>query len=311
MEKSSKMDHIKTIAEVNSISVAAEKLGISQPALSAYLKKKEKEFGTRLFDRSRQPLQLTEAGRAYLEYQAKASAAEKEFHQKVADLENLKTGQLTIGGAGFLNINYLPAALTEFRKEHPDIDIEIVDGKVPEITTAAWNGTVDVFLTPSKRDEDRFHHEKIAEETIYLVVPADWPINEELKVKAVKRNEKPVPLSAKEFRSLCEYPFLVLSDVQDIGRKMQEIFDRFGCTPKQTIRAEQTLTTLAMTMGGTGVSLISQSKMGRFIDTDRLVFYLADEAICHRGLYVAYPKNKYLSRAAEEFIKILKKVNHL
>ena len=63
MEKKT-VNYIKTIAEMRSISAAAESLGISQPALSAHLKKTEAEVGAVLFDRSRQPLELTEAGQA-------------------------------------------------------------------------------------------------------------------------------------------------------------------------------------------------------------------------------------------------------
>ena len=81
------MDYIKTIAEVRSISVAAEKLGISQPALSNYLKKKEKELGAVLFDRNKQPLQLTEAGTIYLEYIERFSTLEHELQQRISDIE--------------------------------------------------------------------------------------------------------------------------------------------------------------------------------------------------------------------------------
>ena len=55
MEKNNKQNYIKEIAETKSISIAAEQLGISQPALSTYLKKTEKDLGCLLFDRSRRP----------------------------------------------------------------------------------------------------------------------------------------------------------------------------------------------------------------------------------------------------------------
>ena len=68
MEKNNRQNYIKEIAETKSISIAAEQLGISLPALSTYLKKTEKDLGCLLFDRSRQPLELTEAGRLYMDY---------------------------------------------------------------------------------------------------------------------------------------------------------------------------------------------------------------------------------------------------
>ncbi|MBR0127605.1 MAG: LysR family transcriptional regulator, partial [Firmicutes bacterium] len=127
------LDYIKAIAQVHSVSLAAERLGISQPALSAHLRKKEKELGVKLFDRRKQPLELTEAGKAYLEYAEKAASLEDEMHQRLSDIESLQTGHLTIGGASFFNNAYLPQAIVAFQKKYPGIELEIIDGKVPEI----------------------------------------------------------------------------------------------------------------------------------------------------------------------------------
>ena len=63
MNKRSVNDYIRTIAELGNISLAAETLGVSQPAISAALKKVESELNTVLFDRSKQPVELTDAGR--------------------------------------------------------------------------------------------------------------------------------------------------------------------------------------------------------------------------------------------------------
>ena len=125
------VNYIKAIAEMRSISAAAESLGISQPALSAHLKKTETELGAILFDRSRQPLELTEAGQAYLNYLERTQSLEKELAQTISDIEGLETGSLTIGGAVFFNIAYIPRAVSAFVKEYPGVNIEIVDGNVP------------------------------------------------------------------------------------------------------------------------------------------------------------------------------------
>ncbi len=100
MEKNG--EYIKAIAELRSISLAAEKLGISQPALSSFLKKKESEIGAVLFDRSKQPLELTEAGSVYMDYLDRMSILKNEMSQNIADIEGMKTGHLTIGGAWLL-----------------------------------------------------------------------------------------------------------------------------------------------------------------------------------------------------------------
>ena len=76
-------DYIRTIAEKKSISRAADQLGISQPALSAYLRKVEKHLGVELFDRSVLPIELTRAGQEYLKYLDGVENLYEEFRQSL------------------------------------------------------------------------------------------------------------------------------------------------------------------------------------------------------------------------------------
>ena len=99
MDYFSSANYIKAIADARNISAAAEKIGISQPALSAFLKKLEEQLGVILFDRTKQPLTLTEAGRIYLEYAVKYEALQHEFNQHINDIEGLQRGKLIIAGA--------------------------------------------------------------------------------------------------------------------------------------------------------------------------------------------------------------------
>ena len=299
MEKKT-FTYMKAIAEMRSISAAAESLGISQPALSAHLKKLESEIGAVLFDRSRQPLELTEAGQAYLDYLERAQSLDKELMQTISDIEGLETGSLTIGGAAFFNIAYIPRAVGAFAKDYPGVNIEIVDGNVPFLAAEALKGRIDLFITPAADEPDRFVYEELLKEKVFLAVPSEWEINNSLHGENI---------TEEEFRSLCDCPFILLRKDQNIGQMMEQLFEKYRCRPKKTIHVEQTMTSLALTMSGVGVSLITENSI-RMSGLARLPkLYLADEQICTRSMYVAYPRNKYLSRAASEFIRALKSAN--
>lgn len=75
--------YMKTICEQQSVSRAAKELGISQPALSTFVKKQEAEVGKALFDRSTLPIRLTEAGTAYLEYLDSCVNLKEEFEERM------------------------------------------------------------------------------------------------------------------------------------------------------------------------------------------------------------------------------------
>ena len=314
-------NYIKKIAQAKSISVAADQLGISQPALSSYLKKVEGELGVVLFDRSRQPLELTEAGRVYLDYLDEVVVRQKELMKNLSDINDLKTGSLTVGGASFFNVAYLPKAIAAFASENPGIDIEIVDDRVPRLEALAQKGMLDLFITPINDAPDRFVYEELLEEDIYLAVPEAWEVNRQLEGKAIsieelteseaaaKSHRKAKPLTREEFACLCRETFVVLKPDQDIGRKMQALLNSCGCTPERVITAEQTMTTLALTLRGVGVSLITESSIRNCGFAGLPKLYMANPDICRRKMYIAYPRNKYLSKAARRFAEVLKEHN--
>ena len=210
MEKNNRQNYIKEIAETKSISIAAEQLGISQPALSAFLKKTERELGCLLFDRSRQPLELTEAGRLYMDYLEKDDALREQLKQNLSDITGLQTGKVTVGGAGFFNIAYLPLAIASFVEEYPGVSVSIVDGRVPELVSMAQKGMLDLFITPINDEPERFVYEELLEEDVFLAVPTEWEVNRQLSRKAVacpggdgraveNSDGRAVPLTREEF----------------------------------------------------------------------------------------------------------------
>ena len=314
-------NYIKKIAQAKSISVAADQLGISQPALSSYLKKVEGELGVVLFDRSRQPLELTEAGRVYLDYLDEVVIRQKELMKSLSDINDLKTGSLTVGGASFFNVAYLPKAIAAFASENPGIDIEIVDDRVPRLEAMAQKGLLDLFITPINDEPERFVYEELLEEDVFLAVPEAWEVNRQLEGKAIsieelpeseaaaKSHRKAKPLTREEFACLCRETFVVLKPDQDIGRKMQALFASYGCRPDRVITAGQTMTSLALTQSGVGVSLITESSLRNCHLQRPPALYLADSDICRRRMFIAYPRNKYLSQASRELIRILRESN--
>lgn len=303
MKRNSGGEYIRTIAEMKSISAAAEALGISQPALSSYLKKQEQDLGTVLFDRSRQPLEPTDSGRVYLAYLEKQRLMNREMRQEISDIDNLKSGHLTVGGATFFNVAYLPVAVERFTREYPGVDLEIVDGKIPEITMKAQQGKVDLFITPIAGEDDRFEYEEFVNEKIYLAVPSQWDISRRIG------GERPGGIRTLDrdgFKELCEYTFIVLKDDQHIGRKMKELFEKFEAEPVKRVTAEQTMTTLALTLKGVGVSLITESSIRNFGIKELPVLFLPDEEICRRPMFIARAAGRYLSGPAREFMRILR-----
>ena len=282
-----------------------------------------------LFDRAKHPLELTEAGELYMIYAQRQQVLDREFRQHIADLEGMKRGSLTIGGAGAFNISYLPVAVAEFSAAYPGVQLEIVDGNIPDITAKAMDGQVDIFVTPPWNQDDRVQYEELLSERIYLCVPPDWEINRELEEwrlpeESVLQRRTSHPKAARrtgeegfsrgeadaipqvDFTRFKECPFVALKEDQHIGHVMLKLFQKHGFRPQRHITAEQTMTSFGLTMAGAGISLMTESTIRNSNFEEYPAFYMADAEICRRAMYIAHPKNKYLSKAARVFIDILK-----
>ena len=119
----SNMNYVYEVYKEGSFSKAADKLFISQPALSATVKKVEKKIGTSLFDRSRNPVRLTECGKKYIKIVERIMDMEEEFAGYVSNLNELSTGTLCIGGT-YLFVSYIfPGILKKFHRLYPNVVI--------------------------------------------------------------------------------------------------------------------------------------------------------------------------------------------
>lgn len=304
-------NYILVTAQYGSMSKAAEKLGISQPALSAHIKKLEEQLGVTVFDRASKPLALTDAGRVYAAYTKKCLELENSLEAQLADLENLQIGNLVIGGASFFNISYLPKAVAAFAKGYPGIDIEVVDGKMPEIIEKALNNEIDLFMSPPWQQDERFCYEKVLSERIFLCVPPEWTVNDQLadrriSFEQIQAGSQEKAVRPVDFRVFKDMPFVLLKEDQHIGNIMQQLFKRGRFVPAHHIEVEQTMTSYAFTLAGAGISLMTESTIQNSPLKDYPAFYITEPDICKRDMYIAYPKQKYLSRACKEFITVLK-----
>ena len=122
------MRYVYEVYKEGSFSKAAERLYISQPALSATVKKIEKKIGMQLFDRSTVPIQLTECGKKYIRTAEKMMDLEEEFACYVGNLNELRTGRLSIGGTYLFIAFVLPDIVKRFREKYPNIKISLVEG---------------------------------------------------------------------------------------------------------------------------------------------------------------------------------------
>lgn len=123
-------DYIYAVYRHRNFSKAAQELHVSQPWLSSAVKKTEQELKLPLFDRTTNPISLTEAGRYHIEQVERISAIEEEMRNRFAQMRAVSGATLHIGSSMFFCTYVLPTLLKDFREQYPQITL-IFTGATP------------------------------------------------------------------------------------------------------------------------------------------------------------------------------------
>jgi LysR family transcriptional regulator, hca operon transcriptional activator len=162
------------VAETGSLTVAAERrLHTSQPSLSRQIRDLEYEVGAELLSRSARGVELTAAGRAFLDHARLALAqvdAASEAAQRAAQPAK-RTFAL-----GFLTgqeMDWLPEAMRILRDELPNIEVTVSSQYSPDLAAALMRGKLDLaFLRPEPRVVD-LTFKTVAKEPLVVIMPSD------------------------------------------------------------------------------------------------------------------------------------------
>ncbi len=143
------LSHVESFVEVarqGTVSRAAQALSITQPALTVRLQQLEEELGTRLFERGRRGIVLTEAGRAFLPYAERALASLRGGQELVEEIRIGGAGELTVGAAPAVSTYVLPGVLVRFAERYPNVRLVVRTGHSEEVVGMVARGEVQVGL---------------------------------------------------------------------------------------------------------------------------------------------------------------------
>ena len=119
------LNAVLVVAETGSFSLAAEKLHLTQPAVSKRVALLEQQLGTDLFDRIGRNISLTEAGGALLPHARAVQLELQAARQSVLDLSGEVAGQLRLATSHHIGLHRLPPVLSDFSKAYKAVQIDI------------------------------------------------------------------------------------------------------------------------------------------------------------------------------------------
>lgn len=291
-------EYISSIARNRSISKAAEELFISQPALSKFLKRLEKEAGTKLFQHNGKTLVPTLAGEFCIEKAMEVLHLNEQINCRITDIAKLKSGRIRIGLPLSRTDHFLSRVLPEFYKKYPNFQIIIKEDAAGTLMQKIRNGELDMIFVNFTDQQPFLHYEIVPEEEMVLAVPA----RHQLQHYAYSIDGYQFP--CLEPNKWAHLPFIILSRDQATRNFTNHYFEQHQIAPPIALEIRNLAQAINAVHYGIGVTITPAIFSDKTTDID--YFSLpSKEGPTLRKAAVIYRKDTYLSQAECDFIKII------
>lgn len=237
------------VAETGTLARAAERLFIAQTAISMQIAQLEKKLGGELFDRSVKPMALTSLGRFFLPRARELVAMAQGLEQATRDVATGKSGWLAIGFVRSLINSVVPAAVQAFRREHPDVKIDLVELLSEDQPAQLRKDRIQIGLSrlngPVEPPAD-LEHTLLFEDPFVAAVPITHPLARRRTTTLAALTDLPFINYPKDPRS-------------GYAAHVQSVLREAGAQPRTGHEAIEIHTALGLVAAGLGYAVVGAS----------------------------------------------------
>lgn len=304
-----------TLVEEQSFSKASKKLFVTQPSLSQYIMKFEKQIGAKLFDRSSVPIRLTEEGKAVYQAVCQMRSITEDLKQQINSLQKTETGSLHLGITPFRGSALLSNSIIKYHNDYPGITISIIEKSHEELLDSLIHGECDLVIDSGNINHSLFCREPLLPEKLYMAVSKQNPLNEQLKEHRLKASDllnnstrllQATPCKLDQFH---QQPYIIYEGCQTMRELTTKILEEQNHPLDIILKLRDMYTVFSLVVADMGVSIIPDSliRYGNF--HTHPYYYKLDSQYTINPIYLITKKNRTLTKPAYEYLKILKELN--
>ena len=278
------------VVEVGSLTGAAQRLGITQSAVSLQLQKLEREFGARLLDRSRQPVVLTAAGEALLDQARQIVAGYRLAREAVQRATEQVAGHLVLAASTIPGEYLLPPLLARFAERYPGATFELEVTNTEGVYGRLMAMQAAFGFTGWRRDDLALAFQPFAYDDIVLLGPA---------------GADPGPYTLE---SLAERRYLARESGSGTLATVAERLSGLrpsSSLPRPAMVLGSTQALLSAIRGGAGVGFASEVAARCYVRTGELVELAVQGLEFRRTLWMAYQPARATGALREAFLQFV------
>ncbi len=277
------------VVERKSFSQAAERLGVTQPAVSLQIRSLEERLGHKLIDRSGRRVEPTEAGERLYRNAQRLLAAEAQLLAELDEDGAELTGRLAIGASTGPGAHLVPLLLCEFARQHPGLQVALTIADTVAVIEQVADRVLELGVVGALRRHRSLDFEPLARDEIVLAVPAghafagrDVPLDE-LRGETL--------LSMQEGAGVRQ---VIDEELRRAGLKVRDLESRLELGLQESVKSAVS--------AGYGVAFISRTAVEAELAAGTLETARVAGVEPSRQLYVVRPRGRTLTRAAEAFL---------
>jgi LysR family transcriptional regulator, regulator for metE and metH len=232
---------VAMVAHEASVTKAAEKLFLTQPAISHQIKELERMLGVNVFDRVGKKLILTEAGRALVQAHTRIKPQMETLQEAITAIKEGKTQTIRISTECYTCYNWLPEVIKSFHQENAQIHIQIMAEATQKPLQYLKEGHLDIAIVSQFIDNPHFDTVPLFSDKLVVVLPQNHPLCK--THKSIKASD------------LVNENFIRFSSPSENSWVMQDFFTTHQ--PKQVQQIQLTEAIIEMVNAGLGVTIIA------------------------------------------------------
>ncbi|MBV8032423.1 MAG: LysR family transcriptional regulator [Betaproteobacteria bacterium] len=281
------VQYFAEVADEGSITRAADKLGVAQPALTRRIKQLEAELGTQLLTRLPRGVRLTNAGREFLEHARRIVSEVARARDQVRGNPRAVRGRVVLGTSPTLAPLLLPGCVARARQLLPGVALKFLEGFSPQLLDALLAGRLDLAVTTNPPRSPGISLTPLLSEPLVVVSPP--------QARGTRR--------AYSITELSRLPMIISAGLRAV---VDEQLAAFGAALRVEAEVDSIEAIRRLLLAGVGTSIMPVSVVHAELAARRLAAQSVEGANLHRILVLARPAAEPRSAAAAEVERLVR-----
>lgn len=245
------LEYFLTVADLKSITKAAEKMGISQQAISGQITRLEQELNCRLFERKKE-LELTYAGKLLQKSAVQMLEIQDQTQRMINDAADNRRGELRIGISHSRGQAILPQVLPDFAKRFPHVELTLVEASTRELEDALEKGKIDVMIGFLPFQAEDSETRLMMYDRMFLVAPVEL-LREKFGDAMQERCEQ--YMICQDLTIFEGLPYVMLLEGDRIRTIVDSELKKKNLSPDISIETRNIQTAFSLTAAGMGLTV--------------------------------------------------------